>query len=210
MIVDDHKMFVEGVQAIFSGSKDIEINTAIYDGKDVMNALERNPGIQLILLDINLPNINGLELTKLIKSKYPDVKILVLSMYNNAEYIKEVLKEGASGYILKNTDHEELASAIHSVHNGNTYYSQSVTQTMMNSFAKKSGSGNLDIMQVRISKREKEILGLIIKEHTAQEIANMLFISLHTVETHRSNLMSKLGVRNSAGLVRVALENNLV
>jgi len=80
----------------------------------------------------------------------------------------------------------------------------------MNSFAKKNSGSNMDIMQVKISKREKEILGLIIKEHTAQEIANMLFISLHTVETHRSNLMSKLGVRNSAGLVRVALENNLV
>ena len=81
---------------------------------------------------------------------------------------------------------------------------------MMNSFAKKSQRNNTDILQVKISKREKEILSLIIKEHTAQEIANMLFISLHTVETHRSNLMSKLGVRNSAGLVRVALENNLV
>ena len=210
MIVDDHKMFVEGVQAIFSGSKDIEIVKAIYDGKDVIEALDRNKNIQLILLDINLPNINGLELTKLIKKKYPDVRILVLSMYNNAEYIKEVLKEGASGYILKNTDHEELASAIHSVSQGQQYYSQPVTQTMMNSFAKKNSGSNMDIMQVKISKREKEILGLIIKEHTAQEIANMLFISLHTVETHRSNLMSKLGVRNSAGLVRVALENNLV
>ena len=210
MIVDDHKMFVEGVQAIFSGSKDIEISTAIFDGKDVISALENNPEIQLILLDINLPNLNGLELTKLIKGKFPTVKILVLSMYNNAEYIKEVLKEGASGYILKNTDHEELASAIHTIYNGNTYYSQAVTQTMMNSFAKKSGKDNLDIMQVKISKREKEILALIIKEHTDQEIANILFISLHTVETHRSNLMSKLGVRNSAGLVRVALENNLV
>jgi len=210
MIVDDHKMFVEGVQAIFSGSKDIEIVKAIYDGKDVIEALDKNKNIQLILLDINLPNINGLELTKLIKKKYPDVRILVLSMYNNAEYIKEVLKEGASGYILKNTDHEELASAIHSVSQGQQYYSQPVTQTMMNSFAKKNSGSNMDIMQVKISKREKEILGLIIKEHTAQEIANMLFISLHTVETHRSNLMSKLGVRNSAGLVRVALENNLV
>lgn len=210
MIVDDHKMFVEGVQAIFSGSKDIEIVKAIYDGKDVMEALDKNKNIQLILLDINLPNINGLELTKLIKKKYPDVRILVLSMYNNAEYIKEVLKEGASGYILKNTDHEELASAIHSISQGQQYYSQPVTQTMMNSFAKKNSGSNMDIMQVKISKREKEILGLIIKEHTAQEIANMLFISLHTVETHRSNLMSKLGVRNSAGLVRVALENNLI
>ena len=210
MIVDDHKMFVEGVQAIFSGSQDIEIVKAIYDGKDVIEALDKNKNIQLILLDINLPNINGLELTKLIKKKYPDVRILVLSMYNNAEYIKEVLKEGASGYILKNTDHEELASAIHSVSQGQQYYSQPVTQTMMNSFAKKNSGSNMDIMQVKISKREKEILGLIIKEHTAQEIANMLFISLHTVETHRSNLMSKLGVRNSAGLVRVALENNLV
>lgn len=209
MIVDDHKMFVEGVSAIFFGSKEIEICATIFDGKDVMETLRQNPEIQLILLDINLPNINGLELTKLIKKDFPNTKILVLSMYNNAEYIKEVLKEGASGYILKNTDHEELLAAIKAVYNGQQYYSQSVTQTMMNSFAKKKNSSN-DLINVKISKREKEILGLIIKEYTAQEIAKMLFISLHTVETHKSNLMSKLGVRNSAGLVRVALENNLV
>ena len=210
MIVDDHKMFVEGVQAIFSNSAEIKIVETIFDGQDVMGAIEKNPNIDIILLDINLPNLNGLELTKQIKKKYPAIKILILSMYNNAEYIKEVLKEGASGYVLKNTDHEELVQAMQTVFNGSQYYSQSVTQTMMNSFAKKNQGNNMDILQVKISKREKEILGLIIKEHTAQEIANMLFISLHTVETRRGDLMSKLGVRNSAGLVRVALENSLV
>ena len=210
MVVDDHKMFVEGVQAIFSDSSHIQVVKTVHDGNEVMKSIENTPNLDIILLDINLPNINGLELTKLISKKYPAIKILILSMYNNAEYIKEVLKEGASGYVLKNTDHEELLNAIQSVFAGNQFYSQSVTQTMMNSFAKKSQINNTDILQVKISKREKEILSLIIKEHTAQEIANMLFISLHTVETHRSNLMSKLGVRNSAGLVRVALENNLV
>jgi len=210
MVVDDHKMFVEGVQAIFSDSSHIQVVKTVHDGNEVMKSIENTPNLDIILLDINLPNINGLELTKLISKKYPTIKILILSMYNNAEYIKEVLKEGASGYVLKNTDHEELLNAIQSVFAGNQFYSQSVTQTMINSFAKKSQRNNTDILQVKISKREKEILSLIIKEHTAQEIANMLFISLHTVETHRSNLMSKLGVRNSAGLVRVALENNLV
>lgn len=210
MVVDDHKMFVEGVQAIFSDSSHIQVVKTVHDGNEVMKSIENTPNLDIILLDINLPNINGLELTKLISKKYPTIKILILSMYNNAEYIKEVLKEGASGYVLKNTDHEELLNAIQSVFAGNQFYSQSVTQTMMNSFAKKSQRNNTDILQVKISKREKEILSLVIKEHTAQEIANMLFISLHTVETHRSNLMSKLGVRNSAGLVRVALENNLV
>ena len=210
MVVDDHKMFVEGVQAIFSDSSHIQVVKTVHDGNEVMKSIENTPNLDIILLDINLPNINGLELTKLISKKYPAIKILILSMYNNAEYIKEVLKEGASGYVLKNTDHEELLNAIQSVFAGNQFYSQSVTQTMMNSFAKKSQRNNTDILQVKISKREKEILSLIIKQHTAQEIANMLFISLHTVETHRSNLMSKLGVRNSAGLVRVALENNLV
>lgn len=210
MVVDDHKMFVEGVQAIFSDSSHIQVVKTVHDGNEVMKSIENTPNLDIILLDINLPNINGLELTKLISKKYPAIKILILSMYNNAEYIKEVLKEGASGYVLKNTDHEELLNAIQSVFAGNQFYSQSVTQTMINSFAKKSQRNNTDILQVKISKREKEILSLIIKEHTAQEIANMLFISLHTVETHRSNLMSKLGVRNSAGLVRVALENNLV
>ena len=163
MIVDDHKMFVEGVQAIFSNSSEIKIVETIFDGQDVMAAIEKNPKIDIILLDINLPNLNGLELTKQIKKKYPAIKILILSMYNNAEYIKEVLKEGASGYVLKNTDHEELVQAMQTVFNGSQYYSQSVTQTMMNSFAKKNQGNNMDILQVKISKREKEILGLIIK-----------------------------------------------
>ena len=155
MIVDDHKMFVEGVQAIFSNSSEIKIVETIFDGQDVMAAIEKNPKIDIILLDINLPNLNGLELTKQIKKKYPAIKILILSMYNNAEYIKEVLKEGASGYVLKNTDHEELVQAMQTVFNGSQYYSQSVTQTMMNSFAKKNQDNNMDILQVKISKREK-------------------------------------------------------
>ena len=108
MVVDDHKMFVEGVQAIFSDSSHIQVVKTVHDGNEVMKSIENTPNLDIILLDINLPNINGLELTKLISKKYPTIKILILSMYNNAEYIKEVLKEGASGYVLKNTDHEEL------------------------------------------------------------------------------------------------------
>ena len=150
MVVDDHKMFVEGVQAIFSDSSHIQVVKTVHDGNEVMKSIENTPNLDIILLDINLPNINGLELTKLISKKYPAIKILILSMYNNAEYIKEVLKEGASGYVLKNTDHEELLNAIQSVFAGNQFYSQSVTQTMMNSFAKKSQRNNTDILQVKI------------------------------------------------------------
>ena len=135
-------------------------------------------------------------------------------MYNEESFVSEILKKGANGYILKNTGRADLVAGIHTVFKGQSYFSKEVTQTIMSSLMKKKKK-SADIQKrslhiPKISRREKEVLALIVKEFTTQEIAERLFISLKTVESHRASLLSKLNARNSAGLVRIAIENNLL
>jgi len=210
LIADDHKMFVDGLISILKGEDDIQVVDACYTGIDIFNIL-KNKHVDVILLDINIPGMNGIEVTKKMGQDFPDVKILALSMHNEESFVTEILKHGALGYILKNTDRNELITAIRTVFNGQTYFSKDVTQTIMKSLVKKDKqSQSTSIVLPKISRREKEVLQLIVKEYTTQEIANELFISLKTVESHRSSLLSKLNVRNTAGLVRIAIEHKLI
>ena len=209
LIVDDHKMFVDGLESILSREDDIEIIHRCFEGKDVFNAtlLDKT---DVMLLDINLPDMSGIEICKRILKMREDLKILVLSMHDEESYITEVLKSGALGYILKNTGRKELITAIRTVASGRTYFSQSITNTIMNSLMESSKKPKETEVQVpKITRREKEVLDLILEENTNQEIANTLFISLKTVEAHRSSLLSKLNARNTAGLVKKAIEYNL-
>lgn len=210
LIADDHKMFVDGLISILKGEDDIQVVDACYTGIDIFSIL-KNKHVDVILLDINIPGMNGIEVTKKMGQEFPDVKILALSMHNEESFVTEILKHGALGYILKNTDRNELITAIRTVFNGQTYFSKDVTQTIMKSLVKKDKqSQSSSIVLPKISRREKEVLQLIVKEYTTQEIANELFISLKTVESHRSSLLSKLNVRNTAGLVRIAIEHKLI
>lgn len=210
LIADDHRMFVDGLVSILKGETDIEVVDTCYNGADIFKVLRKEP-IDVILLDINLPEMNGIEVTKKISKDFKDVKILALSMHNEESFVTEILKHGALGYILKNTDRIELVTAIRTVSNGQTYFSKDVTQTIMKSLVKKDKQKqSFNVIIPKISRREKEVLELIVKEFTTQEIADKLFISLKTVESHRSSLLSKLNVRNTAGLVRMALEHQLI
>jgi len=210
MIADDHNMFVEGVELILDGIDNIQVVAKCYNGLEVFEKLAHTPA-DVILLDINLPGMNGLEVCQKLNKDYPLVKVLALSMHNEESFVTEILKYGAQGYILKNTGKKELISAIEAVNDGQSYFSEEVTETIMKSLVhQKSGSKKSNILSPKISRREKEVLELIVKEHTTQEIADTLFISLKTVESHRRSLLTKLGVRNTAGLVRVALENQLI
>ena len=210
MIADDHNMFVEGVELILDGLENIQVVSKCYTGTEVFEKLAHIPA-DVILLDINLPGMNGLEVCQKLNKDYPAVKVLALSMHNEESFVTEILKYGAQGYILKNTGKKELISAIETVFEGQSYFSEEVTETIMKSLVhQKSGNKKSSILSPKISRREKEVLELIVKEHTTQEIADTLFISLKTVESHRRSLLTKLGVRNTAGLVRVALENQLI
>jgi DNA-binding NarL/FixJ family response regulator len=210
LIADDHTMFVDGIESILNQESKIKLVAKCFDGKAIFDILKTKE-IDVILLDINLPEMNGIEVSKKLSKEYPNVKVLALSMFNEESYVTEILRNGALGYILKNTGRIELVKAIETVNNGETYFSKDVTETIMGSLMKKPAVKKTSSFLVpKISRREKEVLQLIIKEHTTQEIADQLFISLKTVESHRSSLISKLNVRNTAGLVRAALEHKLL
>lgn len=209
MIADDHNMFVEGVESILYGTDKIQVVAKCYTGPEVFEKLTSTPA-DVILLDINLPGMNGIEVCQKLSKEYPDVKVLALSMHNEESFVTEILKHGAQGYILKNTGKKELIHAIETVFNGQSYFSEEVTETIMKSLvSQRTGNKKSATSAPKISRREKDVLELIVKEHTTQEIADTLFISLKTVESHRRSLLTKLGVRNTAGLVRVAVENQL-
>ncbi|MBP8724460.1 MAG: response regulator transcription factor [Saprospiraceae bacterium] len=208
-IADDHAMFVDGIESILRNENTIQVVARCFDGNSVFEMLRKYP-VDVLLLDINLPDLSGIEVSKRIHEDFPDVKVIALSMYNEESIVSEMLKNGARGYILKNTGHHELIQAIQAVAAGHTYFSKDVTETIMGSLAKKPGTKKSFVLVPKLSNREKQILALIVKEYTTPEIAERLFISLKTVETHRSNLISKLNVRNTAGLVRAAIELQLI
>lgn len=210
LIVDDHQMFVQGLQHLLGQEDDIKIVGKCLTGNKVFEKGLLDD-VDIILLDINLPEINGLEICKRLKISHPQVKILVLSMHDEESYITQILDSGALGYILKNTGREELVRAIRTVAGGKSYFSESVTKTIMNGLMHKNkASKSNDSSMPKITRREKEVLELIMSENTNQEIASQLFISLKTVEAHRSSLLSKMNVRNTAGLVRKAIESKVL
>lgn len=210
LVADDHTMFVDGIDSILKNETDIKVVGRCYDGASVLKFVEENE-VDIILLDVNLPEMNGIEVCKAIREKNDPTKILAISMFNEESFVTEILNNGAQGYILKNTGREELLKAIHTVQGGKSYFSDDVTQTIMKGLMKqRKASKKREGFFPKISRREKEVLKLIVQEHTTQEIANKLFISLKTVESHRSSLLNKLNARNSAGLVRIAMENKLM
>lgn len=205
-IADDHQMFLDGLKMLLTENEGISIQHTATDGKQLLAQLEAQP-VEVILIDINMPGINGLDATKIISKQYPAVKVIALTMYNTKEFIRNLLNAGVKGYVLKNADKSELLNAIRTVASGQLYYSQAITDTIMRSMTKAKPS--VYDMPPELSKREIEVLKLIVQEYTSQEIADKLFISNNTVESHRKNLISKLNVRNSAGLVKYAIEHGI-
>ncbi|MBK8346710.1 MAG: response regulator transcription factor [Saprospiraceae bacterium] len=210
LIADDHTMFVDGMESILKTEVDLFVAGRSYDGPSVIDFLKENK-VNLVLLDVNLPGMNGIEVCKEITASYPDVKVLAISMFNEESFVSEILNNGAKGYLLKNTGREELLKAIRTVAAGESYFSKDVTETIMKGLMnQRKASAKSNAFFPKLSRREKEVLKLIAQEFTTQEIADSLFISLKTVESHRSSLLSKLNARNSVGLVRIAIENDLL
>ncbi len=207
IIADDHQMFIDGIKSLLVNEKGIKVIGEAVNGKQVLSLLEKEQA-DIVLLDVNMPEMDGIEATKLIKQKYATVKVLMLTMYNNQEFIFGLMNAGASGYILKNTGKTELLEAITAVNNGKTYYSKDVTETILQNFSKKTTEQKVEA--AHLTEREKDVLKLIAQEYNTQEIATQLFISANTVETHRKNLLSKLQAKNIAGLVKFAIQSGLV
>lgn len=206
IIADDHTMFLQGVDSMLKNEDSIEIVGKATNGQEVLAILE-NKEANIVVADISMPKMDGIDLTKELKQKYPEIKILVLSTHSNPQMIAKLIRIGADGYLLKNAEKEELVNAIQSIYNGDSYFSKEVKEIHSNHRLKLKN--NISSV-TELSRREVEILKLIAQELTAQEIADKIFISMNTVNTHRRNLLSKLNVKNTAGLVKYAVENGLL
>ena len=208
LLVDDHKIFTEGLSYILANEEDISVLGTCQSAEQTLHFLAKNQ-VDIVLLDINLGPDNGLDLCKLIHEKYPAVRILAISMHDEENFITKMLKNGASGYLLKNTSREELLEAIRQVYAGENYQSKEVVDIVMKSLIRQKNLKN-NYYQLHFTRREKEILDLVAKGLTTKEIANTLFISEKTVETHRSNLFAKFDVKNVVSLVKMAIEYGYV
>jgi len=201
-LTDDHAMLLGGLAKIISAEDDLEV---VGTAKSVQETLDKLTRVRtdLLITDYNLPDSDGLALVQVVKRKYPKMKIIVLSMHDEGHLIKEILKEDVDGYILKKDSHNELIYAIRQVATGKIYLSNDV-----NSMLIKGLHGNEE--QKLLTAREREILKLIAKEYTNKQIAEELFISERTVETHRKNIFRKTGTNNLVGLIKFAYANNLI
>lgn len=210
LLADDHQMFLDGLASLLSQLKDIEVIAAVNSGKEALEKLD-SLSPHLAIVDINMPDMNGLETTQKIKEKYPAVKVMGLTMENDLQLVTDMLEAGASGYILKNTGKAELELAIRQVIKGEPYLSQSISnqlaQNLLRNFQQKNEQQ--DALS-SLTERELEILKLIALEHSNSEIADLLFISPKTVETHRKNLMRKIEVKNSLGVYKFAVKYQLL
>jgi DNA-binding NarL/FixJ family response regulator len=207
VIVDDHQIFVDGVKALLEQMNEITVVGEANNGVELIECLSKTE-CDVVLMDVNMPIMDGMEATQKVTAAYPNLKVLMLTMHDRAVYIEKLIKSGASGYVLKNTKKEELLAAITAVYNGESYYSAEVTKRIMEGLQKKS-SAQKSVGNVSLTDRELEVIKLIVKELTTHEIADELCISHHTVESHRKNLISKLQVRGISGLVKYAVESGL-
>jgi DNA-binding NarL/FixJ family response regulator len=200
-------MVLEGLQLLLNTHPDINIVQLCNSANSLLTYLKvEQPDV--ILLDINMPELNGIEACKIIKKEYPSIKIIALSMIAEINLVKLMLKNGAVGYLHKNAGQDEIISAIHDVVNGKRYLSSEINDLLL--LAQNNIPKIYNSPFPKLSRREEEILTFILDELTTKEIADKLFISFGTVETHRRNIMIKLGVKNTAGLVRVALEYDII
>ncbi|KYG75751.1 hypothetical protein AWW68_07905 [Roseivirga spongicola] len=208
LIVDDHTMIRVAIKNYFVNDDQIEIVEEAVNGEEALARLV-DTQIDLVLTDISMPVMDGYELVGKIKLKYPELKVVALSMINESQQVKKMLETGVHGYILKNCDKEELKAGIIQVMNGEDYFSNSVAHEIVESLAKRKGAEGA-LVEIPLSQREKEVLRLMMKEYSNGEIANELSISTRTVDAHRRNLMEKTGSKGVVGLVIYAIEKGLV
>jgi len=212
LVADDHAIVRSGIVSLLSLSTEFEVVGEAENGRDAIDlTIRKEPDV--ILMDIGMPILNGLEATRQIKKLAPHVKVLVLSGYDNDEYILQVIQCGANGYILKSSFIEDLYAAIRSVNNGQAFFSPSVSKIIIDSYVNRPSSsskaGHKKPLRP-LTSREREILQLIAEGHLHQQIAERLSISVRTVDTHRNNIMKKLDLHDTASLVTYAIKNGIV
>ena len=210
-LADDEVLFRKGISFILQREKNIEVVFEASDGQDLIDKLEENPDPDIIIMDLKMPNINGVEATKIIRNTHPDVKIIALTSYNTKSFIANMIDVGAVSYVMKNTTPKELLTTINEVQNVGYYYNDyvmKVIQEYLISPRKKVIKSRFDDEQ--LTKREVQVLKLICKQYSGQEIADELCLSARTVEGHRNNLLRKTECKNMVGLIIYAIQNDFV
>lgn len=207
VLADDHKIVRDGLKALLDEESDMAVVAEAEDGKGVLEIV-KSQSVDIIIMDISMPSMNGIECTRAVKEYNSSIKVLALTMMEEEQHVRNMIRAGASGYIMKESGQDELVQAIREVLRGNHYFSDSATQTiMMDLLQEESGS---KVKKVPLTSREIEILRLISMEYINQEIAKELNISIRTVDAHRRNLLQKIGARNTAGLVKYAIDHEIL
>lgn len=204
VIADDHDLFRVGLSELLKKNADIVIVDTVSNGAKFMDLLNKNTAIDIVLLDITMPNLDGFGVLKKISAMSSKIKPIIISMHDEGHYIAKCVKEGAYGYLLKNADEEELLKSIRNVAKGKKYFSQEITEKMINFMSENQISSDI------LTNKESQVLKLIAKGFTTKEIATKLFVSTRTIETHRANILKKLEVKNTAALIKKATDYNLL
>jgi DNA-binding NarL/FixJ family response regulator len=208
LLAEDHSLVRAGICALLRNMEWIEVVAEASNGAETLRLIQQHlPDI--VLLDIAMPELSGLEVAEQVCSKYPNINVIILSMHNNEEYILQALRAGASGYLLKDASPMELELALQSVRDGGTYLSPSVSHHVISSYVNRTGT-EIASNRVHLTPRQKDVLKMIARGLTTKQIATVLKISSKSVETHRTQLMNKLNIHNVAGLVRYAINTGMI
>ena len=208
LLADDHAIVRQGLQALLDSEDKLKVVGQAGDGLETMELVKKlKPDI--VLIDVMMPNLNGLETTRQISKHFPHTKILLLSMYDDEGFVLEALENGASGYVLKDSTSDDLILAIHEIMAGRRYLSPPLSDRAIDAYQQFAKSGTFDKYDT-LTTREREVLQLTVEGHTNGEIANTLKISVRTAETHRSNLMKKLNIHTQADLIRYAIKRKII
>ncbi|HTP13263.1 MAG TPA: response regulator transcription factor [Bacteroidota bacterium] len=212
LLADDHELVRKGLAKLLEAYKDL---TIVGEAGDGLEAVEQTRKLKpdVLVIDLSMPRLSGIEATKVIRKESPDVAVLVLTMHQKEEYVYQIFRSGAGGYVLKDAGKDELATAIRTVAKGEKYFSQQISQIMVEGYIRRSdtrsnpGPNDSDGEDVSLTKREKEVLALIAQGMSSEQISERLFISPRTVDTHRTNIMQKLDIHDAANLVKFAIEH---
>jgi DNA-binding NarL/FixJ family response regulator len=208
-IADDFKIFREGLKVGLSADDAMEVLFEADNGEELVKALETNTP-DVIIMDLKMPLMDGMEATKIVRKNYPQIKVLVVSMYEDDKFIIHLMENGANGYLLKNAEPDEIRRAIYSVYENGYYFNDLVNKALLKKLVLKNNLKPSFNQNIDLTEREQEVLKLICEEKTAAEIGKEIFLSPRSVEGIRQRLIEKVGVRNTAGLVMFAVKNGIV